>query len=119
MTWNAWREDQAHNTSKRKVYTLQKARSKSFFRSPAGSQTWSQAAMDKFCKSKSYQEGIQKDALFSLNEASNEYRDTLRVKDLHEGDSVVGADSDDDASRASIILFHADGSPDVAHIPAS
>ena len=90
--------------------------------------------MDKFCKSKSYHEGIQKDALISLNDASNAYRDTLRVTDLHEGDSVVGADSDDDASRASVIaddhgrpdlfsdhgrpdLFSEDGCPDGAMVP--
>ena len=73
--------------------------------------------MEKICKSISYLEGIQKDALFSLNKASDEYRDTLRVEDLYEGDSVVGADSDDDASRASIILFDEDGNPDNAMVP--
>ena len=75
--------------------------------------------MDKFCTCKSYQKGVQADALYSLNAASDWYRDTLRVKDEHEGDSVVGTDDDDDdASRASVILYHEDGRPDVAHIPA-
>ena len=88
--------------------------------------------MDKLCTGKRYAERMQKNALCSLNWASDWYRDTLRVEDLHEGDSVVGADSDDDASRASVIadehdrssiqeppnLFHADGSPDLAHVPA-
>ena len=74
--------------------------------------------MEKLCTGKRYQKCIQTDALFSLNAASDWYRDTLRVKDEHEGDSVVGTDDDDDASRASVILCHEDGRPDVAHIPA-
>ena len=52
--------------------------------------------MDKFCTCKRYQKGVQADALFRLNKASNLYRDTLRVKDEHEGDSVVDTDDDDD-----------------------
>ena len=115
-----WTNQKAsYNNRARTVKTLEKARSKSFFRSPEGSQTWSQAEMDKFCTCKSYQKGVQADALFCLNAASDWYRDTLRVKDEHEGDSVVGTDDDDDdASRASVILYHEDGRPDIAHIPA-
>ena len=59
--------------------------------------------MHKFCMSKAYIEGTQKDAQNSRNNASIMYNDTLPDTDSLQGNSSIGADSDDEASRASII----------------